>query len=239
MISSSNHIVSGYDAELSRLTNDLTDLGTLVSEMVADAMQAFKKRDSIKAQQVIDRDELANALQFKIDEAVQRIIALRNPVAQDLRSIISATRIASDLERVGDLSEGIARRAMIINEEKRIDMARSVYRMGKQVRKQLAGALDTLLKGDAIAALHYWQADSDLDDLYDSIFRELVTVMMGDPRTIPACTELLFVAKNLERIGDHATNICEAVYFTIKATQLISDPALTKFNPDYDGSETR
>ncbi|MEP4052163.1 MAG: phosphate signaling complex protein PhoU [Litorimonas sp.] len=239
MISSSNHIVSGYDAELSRLTNDLTDLGTLVSEMVADAMQAFKKRDSIKAQQVIDRDELANALQFKIDEAVQRIIALRNPVAQDLRSIISATRIASDLERVGDLSEGIARRAMIINEEKRIDMARSVYRMGKQVRKQLAGALDTLLKGDAIAALHYWQADSDLDDLYDSIFRELVTVMMGDPRTIPACTELLFVAKNLERIGDHATNICEAVYFTIKATQLIGDPALTKFNPDYDGSETR
>ena len=239
MISNNTHIVSGYDAELSRLTNDLTDLGTLVSEMVGEAMQAFKKRDSIMAQQVIDRDENANALQFKIDEAVQRIIALRNPVAQDLRSIIGATRIASDLERVGDLAEGIAKRAMAINEEKRIDMARSVYRMGKQVRKQLAGALDTLLKGDPIAALHYWQADSDLDDLYDSIFRELVTVMMGDPRTIPACTELLFVAKNLERIGDHATNICEAVYFTVKATQLISDPALKNYNADYDVSETR
>ncbi len=239
MISNSTHIVSGYDAELSRLTNDLTDLGTLVSEMVEDAMQAFKKRDSIKAQQVIDRDQDANALQFKIDEAVQRIIALRNPVAQDLRSIISATRIASDLERVGDLSEGIARRAMIINEEKRIDIAKSVYRMGKQVRKQLAGALDSLLKGDAIAALHYWQADSDLDDLYDAIFRELVTVMMGDPRTIPACTELLFVAKNLERIGDHATNICEAVYFTVKATQLTSDPALDSFRQDGDISESR
>lgn len=239
MISSSTHIVSGYDAELSSLTNDLTDLGTLVSEMVEDAMQAFKKRDSIKAQEVIDRDQKANSLQFKVDEAVQRIIALRNPVAQDLRSIIGATRIASDLERVGDLSEGIARRAMVINEEKRIDMARSVYRMGKQVRMQLAGALDTLLKGDAIAALHYWQADSDIDDLYDAIFRELVTVMMGDPRTIPACTELLFVAKNLERIGDHATNICEAVYFTIKATQLTSDPALGSFLRDYDGSESR
>lgn len=239
MISSSTHIVSGYDAELSRLTNDLTDLGTLVSEMVEDAMQAFKKRDSIKAQQVIDRDHEANALQFKIDEAVQRIIALRNPVAQDLRSIISATRIASDLERVGDLSEGIARRAMIINEEKRIDIAKSVYRMGKQVRKQLAGALDSLLKGDAIAALHYWQADSDLDDLYDAIFRELVTVMMGDPRTIPACTELLFVAKNLERIGDHATNICEAVYFTVKATQLTSDPALDSLRQDGRISESR
>ena len=239
MISNTTHIVSGYDAELSSLTNDLTDLGTLVSEMVGDAMQAFKKRDSVMAQQVIERDEDANALQFKIDEAVQRIIALRNPVALDLRSIIGATRIASDLERVGDLAEGIAKRAVIINEEKRIDMARSVYRMGKQVQKQLAGALDTLLKSDPIAALHYWQADSDLDDLYDSIFRELVTVMMGDPRTIPACTELLFVAKNLERIGDHATNICEAVYFTVKATQLISDPALKNFNADYHGSESR
>ncbi len=239
MISSSTHIVSGYDAELSRLTNDLTDLGTLVSEMVADAMQAFKKRDSITAQQVIDRDEDANALQFKIDEAVQRIIALRNPVAQDLRSIIGATRIASDLERVGDLAEGIARRAMIINEEKRIDIARSVYRMGKQSRQQLAGALDSLLKGDAIAALHYWQSDSDLDDLYDSIFRELVTVMMGDPRTIPACTELLFVAKNLERIGDHATNICEAVYFTVKAAQLTSDPALDRLRQNGEIGESR
>jgi len=91
MISKSTHIVSGYDAELSSLTNDLTDLGTLVSEMVEEAMQAFKKRDSIKAQQVIDRDVEANALQFKVDEAVQRIIALRNPVAQDLRSIIGAS----------------------------------------------------------------------------------------------------------------------------------------------------
>jgi len=162
MISSSTHIVSGYDTELSSLTNDLTDLGTIVSEMVEDAMQAFKKRDSDKAQQVIDRDRDANALQFKVDEAVQRIIALRNPVAQDLRRIIGATRIASDLERVGDLAEGIARRALVINEEKRIDMAKSVYRMGKQVRKQLAGALDTLLKGEAVEAIHYWQADSGL-----------------------------------------------------------------------------
>lgn len=128
---------------------------------------------------------------------------------------------------------------MIINKEKRIDMAKSVYRMGKQVRIQLAGALDTLLKGDAIAALHYWQADSDIDDLYDAIFRELVTVMMGDPRTIPACTELLFVAKNLERIGDHATNICEAVYFTIRATQLTSDPALNDFFRNHSAGESR
>jgi len=236
MISNSNHIVSGYDTELSRLTNDLTDLGTLVSEMVEGAMKAFKNRDSIKAQEVVDRDKQANDLQFKVDEAVQRIIALRNPVAQDLRRIISATRIASDLERVGDLAEGIARRAMIINEEKRIDMSKSVYRMGKQVSKQLSGALDTLLKEDAISALHYWQADSDLDDLYNAIFRELVTVMMGDPRTIPACTELLFVAKNLERIGDHATNVCESVYFTVNAKQLTNHPGLKTHHQEYDGS---
>jgi len=137
------------------------------------------------------------------------------------------------------LAEGIARRAMIINEEKRIDIAKSVHRMGKQVRKQLAGSLDTLLKSDPNAAVHYWQADSDIDDLYDSIFKELVTVMMGDPRTIPACTELLFVAKNLERVGDHATNICESVYFTVKATQLTNDPALESFRVDDKMSESR
>jgi len=96
-----------------------------------------------------------------------------------------------------------------------------------------------LLKGDAIAALHFWQADSDVDDLYDAIFRELVTVMMGDPRTIPACTELLFVAKNLERIGDHATNVCEAVYFTVKATQLINDDALNNLRRTNEATELR
>lgn len=222
----STHIVSGYDNELTNLTNALTDLGTLVSEMVEGAMTAFKQRDNALAQDVIDRDSEANKRQHKIDEDVQRIIALRNPVAQDLRRIIGATRIASDLERVGDMAEGIARRALLLNEEPRIDMSKSVYRMGKQVRKQLSGALDTLLKEDAMSALHYWKSDSDVDDLYNSIFRELVTVMMGDPRTIPACAELLFVAKNLERIGDHATNICEAVYFTAKADQLINDPSL-------------
>ena len=239
MIKGGAHIVSGYDEESWALTNDLTDLGTLVSEMVNDAMYAFKQGDSALAQEVIQRDKNANALQLKIDEAVQHIIAKRNPVAQDLRSIIGASRIASDLERVGDLAEGIAKRALVINEEERIEISRSVYRMGKQVRIQLAGALDCLLKGDAIAALHFWQADSDLDDLYDSLFKELVTVMMGDPRTIPICTELLFVAKNLERIGDHATNICEAVYFTDKATQLINDPALSFNNPNSPGSESR
>lgn len=232
MIRKFSNIASAYDAELSQLTNDVTDLGTLVSEMIDDAMLAFKKRDSQIAQNVIARDRDANALQFKIDEAVQHIIASRNPVAKDLRSIMGATRIASDLERVGDLAEGIAKRAMLINKEKHLDISKSLYRMGKQVRRQLSGSLDTLLKGDAVAAIHYWQSDSDLDDLYDAIFKELVTVMMGDPRTIPACTELLFVAKNLERVGDHATNICEAVYFTVKATQLINDPALQNFAQD-------
>lgn len=225
----STHIVSGYDNDLKSLTHALTELGTLVSEMVEGAMRAFKKRDNSLAEKIIARDADANKRQHKIDEDVQRIIALRNPVAQDLRRIIGATRIASDLERVGDLAEGIAKRALLLNEEPRIDMSKSVYRMGKQVRKQLSGALDTLLKEDAISALHYWQADSDIDDLYNSIFRELVTVMMGDPRTIPACAELLFVAKNLERIGDHATNICEAIYFTAKADQLINDPSLAAF----------
>ena len=226
MSQASTHIVSGYDTDLTNLTSKLNDLGTLVSEMVEGAMRSFKKRDNELANTIITQDDKANKLQHDIDEDVNRIIALRSPIAPYLRRIISITRIASDLERVGDLAEGIARRTLLLIEEPRIDISKSVHRMGKQVRTQLSGSLDTILKEDPVSALHYWQSDNDIDDLYNSIFRELVAVMMGDPRTIPACAELLFVAKNLERIGDHATNICEAVYFTAKAEQLINDPVI-------------
>lgn len=239
MLSQSEHIVSGYDADLASIQRDLSDLGTVVSEMTTDAMKAFKKRNSEAAKTVIARDEEANQLQQKIDEAVLRLIALRNPVAQDLRRIVGAIRIASDLERIGDLAEGIARRALTINAEKQVDIGKSVYRMGKQVRLQLSGALDTLMNEDSQAALHFWQADADIDDLYNSLFSELISVMMGEPRTIPACAELLFVAKNLERIGDHATNICESVYFTVEASPLIDDPKLPDLIRESGGTETR
>jgi len=124
------------------------------------------------------------------------------------------------------LAEGIARRALSINEEDKIDLAKGVGRIGKLVKSQLSGALDALLREDADKALQVWVADEDVDEMYNAIFRELLTYMMGDPRTITACASFLFVAKNLERIGDHATNICESVYFTVHGKQLVNDPSV-------------
>ena len=221
-----DHIVSGYDDDLNQLTTALSELGGLVETMTSDSVKSIKKRDSELAQKVIEMDKLANSLQEQIDEDALRLMALRHPMATDLRRTIGAIRCANDLERVGDLAEGIARRAISINEEDKIDLAKGVGRIGKLVKSQLSGALDALLREDADKALQVWVADEDVDEMYNAIFRELLTYMMGDPRTITACTSFLFVAKNLERIGDQATNICESVYFTVHGKQLVNDPSI-------------
>lgn len=221
-----DHIVSGYDDDLNQLSTALSELGGLVETMTSDSVRCIKKRDSDLARQVIAMDKRANTLQEQIDEDALRLMALRHPMATDLRRTIGAIRCANDLERVGDLAEGIARRAISINEEDKIDLAKGVGRIGKLVKTQISGALDALLREDADKALQVWLADEDVDEMYNAIFRELLTYMMGDPRTITACASFLFVAKNLERIGDHATNICESVYFTVHGKQLVNDPSL-------------
>ena len=221
-----DHIVSGYDDDLNQLTTALSELGGLVETMTSDSVRSIKKRDSELARRVIEMDKRANLLQEQIDEDALRLMALRHPMATDLRRTIGAIRCANDLERVGDLAEGIARRAISINEEDKIDLAKGVGRIGKLVKSQLSGALDALLREDADKALQIWVADEDVDEMYNAIFRELLTYMMGDPRTITACASFLFVAKNLERIGDQATNICESVYFTVHGKQLVNDSSL-------------
>jgi phosphate transport system protein len=221
-----DHIVSGYDDDINQLTTALAELGGLVETMTAESVRCIKKRDSDLAKKVIKMDHQANKLQEQIDEDALRLMALRHPMATDLRRTIGAIRCANDLERVGDLAEGIARRAISINEEDKIDLAKGVSRIGKLVKTQLSGALDALMREDAEKALQVWLADEDVDEMYNAIFRELLTYMMGDPRTITACASFLFVAKNLERIGDHATNICETVYFTVNGKQLVNDSSL-------------
>jgi len=221
-----DHIVSGYDDDLNQLTTMLAELGGLVETMTEDSVKAIKKRDSELAKSVIIRDKQANALQEQIDEDAMRLLALRHPMATDLRRTIGAIRAANDMERVGDLAEGIAKRALSINEEDKIALAKGVSRIGKLVKTQLSGALDALMREDADKALQVWLADDDVDEMYSAIFRELLTYMMGDPRTITACASFLFVSKNLERIGDHATNICETVYFTVHGKPLINDPSI-------------
>jgi len=225
MYTMAEHIVTGFDEELNRLTARIARMGGLVEVMVADAIKAVKMRDSVLAQSVIERDQEVNALQVLIDEDAMRIFALRNPMATDLRRVIGAIKVATDLERVGDLAEGIARRALTINDGEALALAKGVHRMGKLVKAQLKMALDALLADDTIKAKHVWIGDNDVDEMYDSLFRELLTYMMEDPRTISSSTSLLFAAKNLERIGDHATNIAETVYFISEGSVLTLDAA--------------
>lgn len=226
-----DHIVQGYDEDLNSLTTALSEMGGQVESMIVDAVRAIKKRDSALAKDVIARDAVVNALQEKIDADALRMLALRHPMAADLRRVIGAIRAASDLERIGDLAESIARRALTINESEKLDLSRGVTRMGKLVKAQLKSALDALLNDDADKAVNVWLQDQDVDELYASLFRELLTYMMEDHRNIQACTGLLFVAKNLERVGDHATNIAEIVYFSVHGRSLVPE-ALKQIDTD-------
>ncbi|WP_298914035.1 phosphate signaling complex protein PhoU [uncultured Algimonas sp.] len=232
MNSMADHIVSGYDSDLNELATSLSDLGSLAESMVADAVRSLGRRDDGLARSVIERDVSANRLQAKIDGDAMRILALRNPMATDLRRTIGAIRVATDLERIGDLAEGIAKRAINLNDETRLDMADGVQRMGRQVKTQLSAALNAFLKDDTQAALQIWMADRDVDAMYNVILRGLLNEMAGHPNRINASTALLFAAKNLERIGDHTSNVCEVIYFTRHGRQLIEDdtvrPALHK-----------
>ncbi|GLQ19980.1 phosphate signaling complex protein PhoU [Algimonas porphyrae] len=226
MNSLADHIVSGYDSDLNELTASLSDLGSLSESMVADSVQALKMRDETIARSVIERDHRANAMQAKIDADAMRILALRNPMATDLRRTIGAIRVATDLERIGDLAEGIAKRAINLNDHARLDQADSVAMMGRQVKAQLSAALDALLRDDMRTAMQVWMADTDIDDMYNAILRDLLTSMTADPGMINGATAMLFAAKNLERIGDHTSNLCEVIYFTGRGTQLIDDDAV-------------
>ncbi|MGB6230206.1 MAG: phosphate signaling complex protein PhoU [Litorimonas sp.] len=221
-----NHIVSGYDNDLNDLTTSLSDLGSLAEGMVADAVRALSGRDAALARSVIERDRRANRLQSKIDNDAMRILALRNPMASDLRRTIGAIRVASDLERVGDLAEGIAKRAINLNEHAPLELAEEVERMGRAVKTQLSSALNAFLRDDINAALQVWIDDTDIDDIYNAILTKLLTSMSDDSSRVSAATALLFAAKNLERVGDHTSNICEVIYFTSRGCQLIEDDAV-------------
>ncbi|WP_371396482.1 phosphate signaling complex protein PhoU [Fretibacter rubidus] len=205
------------------LNNSLSQMGAIVEDMIGGAIRAVKKRDSELAKATILRDKEVNTLQEEIDADALRLLALRHPIATDLRRVIGTIRATNDLERMGDLAEGIARRALDVNAFEAVDLARGVSRMGKLVKRQVKDALDAMFTENADKAVQVWLHDQDVDALYASLFRELLTYMMEDHRNIKACTSLLFIAKNLERIGDHATNISEIVYFTVHGRSLTND----------------
>jgi len=215
------HIVTSYEEELNHLTAEVARMGGLAEAQVSDCIQAFARRDVTLAAQVAERDKRLDGLELEIERAAIRLIALRQPMAVDLRRTVAAMKIATNLERCGDLAKNIAKRSLVLAESDPAGpVTRSIERMGKLVAARLKDVLDAYTGGDLEAATTVWSRDDEVDEHYEALFRELLTYMMGDPRTITPGAHLLFVAKNLERIGDHATNIAEIVHYEITGDEL-------------------
>jgi phosphate transport system protein len=215
------HTLRAYDEELEGLTAELSRMGGLAEVEVSDSVRAIARRDVALAQAVIARDARLDEIETEIERRAIRMIALRQPVADDLRRTVAALKISSNLERCGDLAKNIAKRALVIAESDPLTpLTRSIERMGELVSARLKDVLDAFAARDIDRARTVWQRDQEVDEHYDSIFRELLTYMMADPRTITSCAHLLFVAKNLERIGDHATNIAEIILYEVTGEQI-------------------
>jgi phosphate transport system protein len=216
----SEHIMKSYDEELQRLDNAITQMGGLAESQLAAAIDAVAKRDSDFASVVIENDQRIDALEREIESLVMRLLALRQPMARDLRQSIAALKIASDLERIGDYAANVAKRSIALNQTPPVRPVYAIPRMGKLGQAMIKDILDAYVERDAEKALAVWLRDEELDEMYTSLFRELLTYMIEDPRNITPCTHLLFIAKNLERVGDHATNIAETIYFLVHGTPL-------------------
>jgi phosphate transport system protein len=210
------YTVRAYGDELNQLTAEVARMGGLVEAQVADAIESIVRRDVLLGQSVIGRDEKLDQLQKEIERRAIRLIALRQPMAVDLRRTVSAIKMAWSLERTGDMAKNIAKRGLVLAEAEPLSaLTRSVERMGRLVTARLKEVLDAYTNEELEPAVHVWSEDQDVDEHYNSLFRELLTYMMSDPRTIAPCAHLLFVAKNLERIGDHATNLAEIIHYLI------------------------
>jgi phosphate transport system protein len=215
------HIVSSYENELRDLTRKVAEMGGRAERLVADSVAALLKRDTELAERVIVQDKAVDALQREIEEDSIAMIARRQPLATDLREIVSALRVAGDLERIGDLAKNTAKRALALDGEYRAQkQLRGVEHMSEIAIEQLKAVLDAYSNHDDARAIEVWKRDGEIDAIYTSLFRELLTYMMEDPRHITLCTHLLFAAKNIERIGDHATNIAETVHYLVIGEQL-------------------
>ncbi|MBB3236253.1 phosphate signaling complex protein PhoU [Phyllobacterium endophyticum] len=215
------HTVRSYDEELKFLTHKIAEMGGHAERMVEQAVAAMVNSDNALAQRVISDDLILDAGQREIDEKAITIIGKRQPMAIDLREVIGTIRISSDLERIGDLGKNIAKRVVAVTDTRQtISVYRGLQTIAELALTQLKDVLDAYATRSVAQVNIVRERDDEIDALYTSLFRELLTYMMEDPRNISACTHLLFCAKNIERIGDHATNIAETVYYIVTGTQL-------------------
>ncbi len=220
MSDATEHLVKSYDNELKRLRDMLTEMGGIVESQVAMAAEAIMNRDSAAATRVVEDDPKVDALEREIEQFVIRLLALRQPMAGDLRRIVAGLKITTDLERIGDYAANVAKRSIVLGQFTLPYSLAGLAHMAHMVQDQLKSIIDALGENDADKAVEVWRSDRVVDDIYNALFRELITYMMEDPRNITPCTHLLFIAKNLERIGDHATNIAETVYYAVSGEVL-------------------
>ncbi|WP_420548826.1 phosphate signaling complex protein PhoU [Curvivirga sp.] len=220
----SDHIVTAYDQDLDELYRLVSQMSGLVETQFANSLKAVDARDEELALKVKQRDKEIDQLEADVDAAAIRLIALRQPMADDLRFIISAMKAASDIERIGDYAKNIGKRTLVMSQFPAMPVMKSVVRMGQSVQTQLRDIFDAFLAGDEEKAVQVWEKDEDIDAHYTSLFREILTYMMEDPRNITAASHLMFVAKNIERVGDLATNIAESIYFTKTGESLADRP---------------
>ncbi len=210
-----SHIVRSFESDLKRLDSLIAEMGGLAEAQLADAVDAMVRRDAERARIIAKADMKIDALEQAVDERAVRMLALRQPMADDLRVVIVALKTAAVIERIGDLAKNIAKRIQVLAQCPDLEAARSIKRMADMVQEMIKDVLDAYVARDADKANDVRLRDEDVDDLYTSLFRELLTYMMEDPRNITPCTHLMFIAKNIERAGDHATNIADNVHFLV------------------------
>ena len=210
------HIVSAFDRDLESVQAQIMKMGGMVEDAIRLAAQSLETRDEELADQVRGGDKAIDALEELINERAARIIALRAPTAVDLRLILSVIKISASLERIGDYAKNMAKRNSVLAQLPAVaDSAGAIRRMCKTVESMLKDALDSYVQRDAELAMDVIARDEDVDQMYNALFREFLTFMMEDPRNITACMHLHFIAKNTERMGDHATNIAEQVIYLV------------------------
>lgn len=210
-----DHILKSFDTELDRLYDEIKRMGELAMSQLDAAVDVLGRRDSNAAARVVANDDAIDAMESAVSMDVLKLLALRQPMARDLREVYAALRISADIERIGDYATNVAKRSIVLNNTPALPITGRIARLAKIANQLLADALKAYSEGDAELAARVRDADVELDAMYTSFFRELVTYMMEDPRTIGACAHLMFMAKNIERIGDHATNIAENTWFVV------------------------
>jgi phosphate transport system protein len=220
MTEEAKHIVTSFEADLKKLRDMIAGMGGLVERAVADGMTALLGRDPETAARVVENDPKIDAEERAVEQFAVQLLALRQPVADDLRQVVAALKVITDLERIGDYAANIAKRSLVINQVAGSFSLSGLGQMALLVQQNLKSTIDAVGEADPQKAVAVWRADQMVDDLYNTIFRELITYMMEDARSISACTHLLFIAKNLERIGDHATNIAELTYYAVTGQTL-------------------